>query len=75
MHDALVPSFGRIWPHTTKMQDNDYYIMKPFHGGGKTCHLICKNDLQNDRICLPEALQECAVHWYHTQLVQLCILE
>ena len=41
-----------------KVQSNDHYIMKPFHGGRKTHHLICKHD----RICLPEALQEHAVH-------------
>ncbi len=34
-------------------------------GGRKEHFLICKND----KICLPAALQERTVHWYHNQLV------
>ena len=40
------------------------YTIKPFHGAGKTRHLICVND----KIVVPKTLQKRLVEWYHTQL-------
>ena len=48
-----------------KVQTCTQCAMKPFHGGRRMHHLICKNG----EICLPKELQECTVNWCHTQLV------
>ena len=37
------------------------YTIKPFHGAGKTRHLICIND----KIVIPKTLQRRVVEWYH----------
>ena len=47
-----------------QLKNNPSYIVKKFHGGGKTRALITLND----KIVLPTSLQERAVNWYHTTL-------
>ena len=40
------------------------YVLKEFHGGGKTTSLIC----HNDKIVIPGLLQKHVIMWYHTTL-------
>ena len=51
-----------------KLQQNlvshKYYTLNTFRGGDQNHHLIC----QNNKICLPVALQKKTVDWYHEML-------
>jgi len=47
-----------------KLKENPKYSIKTYRGGGKNRHLVCKNN----KIVLPDTLQERAVKWYHEQL-------
>ena len=46
------------------LQGNDKYRIRSFHGGGKTRHLIVKDE----KIVIPQQLQTRVVQWYHDQL-------
>ena len=46
------------------LKTNSSYVVKTFHGGGKSRSLITLND----KIVLPTSLQERAVNWYHSFL-------
>ena len=40
------------------------YTLEVFHGGGKSCQLLCKNG----KIVILQSLQRHVVDWYHTML-------
>ena len=48
---------------TLALNKKDYSLTQ-FHGGGKTRSLITKND----KIVVPETLQQQCLHWYHMSL-------
>jgi hypothetical protein len=50
-------------------QDNTWYQIKNFHGGGGTRSLVC----YKDKIVVPKKLQKHVVDWYHTVLCHLGI--
>jgi hypothetical protein len=54
--------------HDTKLIDfaakRLEYTLEVFHGGGKSCQLLCKNG----KIVIPQSLQKRVVDWYHTML-------
>ena len=45
-------------------KNNSKYSIKNFHGGGKTCSLVC----YNDKIVVPKKLHRHVIDWYHTVL-------
>ena len=47
-----------------KLVSHKDYTLKTFRGGDQNHRLIC----QNSKICLPAALQNKAVYWYHNML-------
>ena len=47
-----------------KAQYDDKYSITPYHGGGKSRHLIMKDK----KICVPTVLQQRIIDWYHIQL-------
>ena len=46
------------------LQSNDAYSLTIFHGGGKRCGLI----VRNDKIVIPKTLQRRVMEWYHWYL-------
>ena len=44
--------------------ENTQYVLKDFHGGGKTISLIC----YKEKIVIPALLQRHVIMWYHTTL-------
>jgi hypothetical protein len=45
-----------------KMPKTLYYLLKDFHGGGKTTSLVCFKE----KIVIPGQLQKHVIHWYNT---------
>ena len=50
-----------------KLDSHKYYTLDIFRGGDKDHRLIC----QNNKICLPTALQKKTVDWYRERLCHL----
>ena len=50
-----------------KVQDNEWFTLKTFCGGGKKRTLIT----YKGKIVIPKELQQRAIDWYHQQLCHL----
>ena len=48
----------------TIRQGAKHYMLKEFHGGGRSSQLLC----YKDRIMIPQGLQKQVVQWYHHTL-------